>query len=41
MTQKMTRRLEAVNAERATQGLPPLTEADGTPVVIMEDSYGG
>ena len=41
MTQKMTRRLEAVNAERATQGLPPLAEADGTPVVIMEDSYGG
>lgn len=40
MLQKMSKRLAVVNAERAAHGLPPLTEADGTPVEIV-DPYGG
>ncbi len=40
MTQKMSKRLAEVNAERAAQGKEPLAEADGTPVEI-EDPYGG
>ena len=36
MMRKMARRLREVNAERAAQGLDPLTEADGTPVEIYD-----
>ena len=38
MIRKMSKRLDAVNAERQAQGLDVLKEADGTPVVI-EDPY--
>lgn len=36
LMQKMQNELDALNAERAAQGLGQLTEADGTPVVIYE-----
>ena len=36
MLRKMAKRLNEVNADRQAQGLSPLTEADGTPVVIID-----
>lgn len=40
LTQKLTQRLEEVNAEREAKGEGPLCEADGTPVTfVSEDDY--
>ena len=37
LTQKLTQRLEEVNAEREAKGEGPLCEADGTPVTFVSE----
>ena len=37
LTQKLTLRLEEVNAEREAKGEGPLCEADGTPVTFVSE----